>query len=74
MIGRVSPLKCYSYKFDVPDHLWKTKSSDVQKQLGLKKHTFHRLMKKSGIRDEMGDKHKFFYFTDEQIDRLKRMI
>ncbi len=74
MIGRSSPIECYSYKFDVPGHLWKTRSSDVQKQLGLNKHAFHRLMKKSGMRSEMGERCKFFYFSDEQIDRLRSML
>lgn len=73
MIGRESPVECYSYKFNVPEHLWLTKSLDVQNMLGMKKHSFHRLLKKSGIRSEMGGKHKFFYFTNDMIERLRRL-
>jgi hypothetical protein len=74
LIGWSSPVGCYSYKFEIPEYVKLTRSEQVRQEFGVSRTTFHRWLKASGLRNEFGEKHKFIYFNDEQIKRLREFV
>ncbi len=70
-IGTKSPVKCYDYKFEVPEYIRLTRSEEVRRKFGVSKSTFHQWLKVSGLRSEFGPKYKFIYFSEDQIKRLR---